>query len=435
MVYMPLQKSRIQPARPWLWIVGCLLLVRISSAGTVASEGARAEIKITRELGRATITFTGVLEFSEDPGGPWTEFPGAVSPLVQEVTHFTRFFRARADAPASFFSSPSVAELGVTGPLQQHFDLAFAGLPDGIFPPVREKPYFDGKIHVGGRELPATMRVRGNSSLQECPFPKLKFKVSKEVRLGTPFHDAREVKIGTHCADGGHGNVGRLRDERAAFREALAYEAMQLLGFLSPRVRRAAITYHDTSLVDEQGLAGWELTRQAVVLEDIEVVADRLGGRPLTDDEVAKLTQAGFSEQLVTDLMLFQALLGNWDYTLSPGGEEIWNFDVIKLADGRLIPVAGDFDLASFVTGEVRLSAPWDYRPDLPELERQAHFEVGRIRAWAGDKRFALSRERFRSVRTELETHVAAAEVDEAGRENVLKHLTAFFEAIDGASK
>lgn len=92
--------------------------------------------------------------------------------------------------------------------MQAHFDLALAGIPDGIFPPRREKPYFVGKVWYSGHEVPVQLRVRGNSSLQECPFPKLKFKVARVDRVGTRFADAREVKLGTHCADGGRGTVG-----------------------------------------------------------------------------------------------------------------------------------------------------------------------------------------------------------------------------------
>src|SRR5262249_12986122 len=160
----------------------------------------------------------------------------ASSPLLINPAEPGTYYRSSRAEDESIFSSRSVLRGVVSGPLQEYFDLAFAGTPDGIFPPHRETPYFDGTLKMGVAEVPVKLRVRGNSSLQECPFPKLKFKVSKENRAGTPFADAREVKIGTHCAEGGRGNIGRLRDERAAFREAVAYEIMELLGFVGPRV-------------------------------------------------------------------------------------------------------------------------------------------------------------------------------------------------------
>ena len=269
-------------------------------------------------------------------------------------------------------------------------------------------------------------------------------KVSAEDRPDTPFFDAREIKIGTHCAEGGRGNIGRLRDERAAFREALAYEVMTTMGFISPRVRRARIEYRDITPppeVDPGGEVGgsasdpadgsqWPITRNAALLDDIEVVAERLGGRALSDDEIAALTKAGFDAQLVTELELLHALLGNWDFKLSPDGQGLWNTDVIELPNKQLVPVAGDFDLASFVTGQVRLSAPQDYHPELAEVERQALYDVEGVQARSTPELFAAAVERYGQNRPALESLIKAAAVDDDGRTNALRHVTAFFDAL-----
>lgn len=111
--------------------------------------------------------------------------------------------------------------------------------------------------------------------------------------------------------------MGRLRDQRAAFREALGYEIMARLGFVAPRVRRAHIEYRDTSLPTRDVPTEWQLVRDGFILEDIEVVAERLGGRALSEEDVAGLADAGFDGELIAALRLLHALLGNWDYTLS----------------------------------------------------------------------------------------------------------------------
>ncbi|MGE3313280.1 MAG: hypothetical protein AB7O66_25215, partial [Limisphaerales bacterium] len=296
-----------------------------------------------------------------------------------------------------------------------------------------EKPYFQGSVNMAELDLPVRIRVRGNSSLQECPFPKLKLKVSSEDRQDTPFEDAREINIGSHCADGGSGTVGRLRDERAAYREALAYEVSDDLGFTTPRIRRARIEYHDTTTAPgpDADSTGWTLTRQALLLENAEVVGERLGGTALDDEEVAALTDARFPSQLIADMRLFHALLGNWDYTLSETGRDLWNTDVLEMPDGSLIPMAGDFDLASWVTGRVRLNAPHDFRPDLPDLEREALYQVTSIRKSVGEALFAEARSRFLLKRTALEERVGAADVDPEGRTNAQAHLRAFFQALE----
>jgi len=385
-------------------------------------------IEITREAALPKITFAGTLESAAQVSGPWTDVTNASNPHFPDAAESRRFFRARG--VGSIFSARSVLEMTVAGPLQQHFELALAGMPDGIFPPARPKPYFDGTAKLGSLERPVTLRVRGNSSLQECPFPKLKLKISKEQRAGTPFADAREIKIGTHCAEGGRGSIGRLRDERAAFREALAYEAMDLLGFITPRVRRARIDYRDTTPAQAESETGWQIKRHAVILEDIEVLAERLGGRALTDEEIAALKDAGFDPHLLINLELWHALLGNWDYALPPNGQGLWNTEVIEMADAKLTPVASDFDLCSWVTEEVLLSAPWDYHPELEPIDRQARFRVEEIQKQADAPSFAAAKARFTQKRAALEATINTAEVDDAGRTNALRHVTAFYGAL-----
>ncbi len=394
------------------------------------------------------IQFTGRLEACDDLGGPWVEIPHATNPYTETAAGARRFYRAALGGSGGLFDETSVVDWTITGPLQQHFELAMAGVPDGIIPPLRPKPYFEGRVKMGAFDVPATLRVRGNSSVQECPFPKLKLKVAKEDRAGTPFAEAREVKIGTHCAEGGRGNIGRLREQIAVYREALAYETMQQLGFTSPRVRRARIEYRDHTLPPAEGeggpqvelepiepgdpepATGWQLTRQAFVVEDVEVLAARLGGRALSDEEVDKLSNAGFPEQLIVDLRFLHVLLGNWDFALSVNGEELWNTEVIELADGQLLPVAGDFDLASWVTEEVLLSVPHDYLPRLPDVDREARYRLEQIQRSVKASVFEAAAARFDAQRAAIETRVAGALVDDAGRANVQRHVTAFYEAL-----
>ena len=391
---------------------------------------ATPQIQIARESEGLAITFTGTLEAASQVAGPWSEITNTEGVFHDDGSQGRRFFRTREEG-GSIFSSASVVNWTVTGPFQTNFNLAFAGTPDGIFPPNRQKPYFNAEFKMGPLTLPVTMRVRGNSSLQECSFPKLKMKVSKEDRANTPFADAREIKIGTHCAEGGHGNIGRLRDERAAWREALAYEAMQTLGFVSPRIRRAIIQYHDTGTPDELANTGWIITRHAFIADDIELIADRLGGRALKDEEVAALKKTPFAPQLVTDLELLHALLGNWDFSLEAESRGLWNTEVVELADKTLLPVAGDFDLASWVTETVRLSTPSEYHPELPSVERQVLFTLEGLQARAGMERFNNGAQRFLGHKSAIEGKVNTAEIDAPGRTNVLQHVSAFYNALN----
>jgi len=395
------------------------------------------ELAIERSApdGQIVVRFDGTLEAASRLDGPWVPLTAAASPFPVGESAERRFFRANDTDDTAAFASRTIVEWAVTGPLQQYFEVAFAGMPDGIFPPRREKPYFDASVTVAGRTIPVSLRVRGNSSLQECPFPKIKFKVSRENREGTPFANAREIKIGTHCAEGGRGPIGRLRDERATFREALAYEAMELLGFVTPKVRRARIEFRDTSPGGDPEFRGWTVTRMAMVMEDPEVVALRFGGEALSDEEVAALTNAQFAPQLIADLQFFHVLLGNWDYALSEDGRGLWNTDVLRRSDGGLIPLAGDFDLSSWVTEQIRPSAPWDYLPNLPERDRQVRFDLQTLRQSLPRAVFDAAGARFNARRSDLELLVSGALVDDAGRTNAAAHVATFFDGLAAVAR
>jgi len=390
-------------------------------------------IAISRAGSQTVVTYTGTLQAATNLTGPWTNVGGAISPHLPAAIAQSTFYRTRSSE--SVFATNSVVSFSLTAPFQKYFELAHAGQPDGIIPPVREKPYFEGALSMAGLELPVSLRVRGNSSLQECPFPKMKFKVAKNDRSGTPFFDAREVKLGTHCAEGGRGPIGRLREQTATFREALAYETMWLMEFTSPRARRAHVDYQDVTPTNASPLTGWQVSRDGLILDDIEVVAERINGRALSDEELEDLTDANFDPQLIADLQFFHALLGNWDYALSVDGLGLWNTDVIELANRTLVPVAGDFDLASWVTGMVRLMAPTDYHPELPDIDRQARYELEQIRQRVSAANFTTARQRFEGKRATIELQINAALIDEPGRTNAQRHVTAFYDALTAAAR
>jgi hypothetical protein len=401
-------------------------LVLVGSSDSQDSGG----LSIARKEAGISIVYSGVLQSAESVLGPWGNVVGSSSPYETLLVGPQLFYRSIESG--GIFATDSVVELMLRGPFQQHFDLASAGIPDGIFPPVRDKPYFDGTLEIGDMAWPVRLRVRGNSSLQECPFPKMKLKISRKNREGTMFEDARELKIGTHCAEGGRGNIGRLREELATYREVLVYEVMEGLGFVGPRVRRAKIHYQDTSSGEDESRFGWQLSRMAFLFDHVELVAEGIGGRALEDEEVAALVDANFDEQLMVDLMLFHALIGNWDYVLSSDGRGLWNTEVVQLEDGTLLPVAGDFDLSSWVTGRVRVTAPRDYFPDEVDLVRQVRFEVGRIHELFGATLFNKGMDRFVRFREAMEEQICSADLDVEGRDQVLEHVGIFFDELMG---
>ncbi len=132
-------------------------------------------------------------------------------------------------------------------------------------------------------------------------------------------------------------------------------------------------------------------------------------------------------DRTVLELQLLHALLGNWDYGLSVEGRGLWNTDVIQLDDGTYRAVPGDYDLASWVTERVSLNAPWDYFPELPDLERQMKFQVSELRGTVGEEMWRAAVQRFQQKKSALEERVRTVVVDEEGRTNMQRHLIAFF--------
>ena len=188
---------------------------------------------------------------------------------------------------------------------------------------------------------------------------------------------------------------------------------------------------HGRQLFRRQPAADRRVVRRALVLEDIEVMAERLGARVLSDDEASRVTAAEFDPGEVLNLRFFHALLGNWDYSLATGGRGVWNTDVLEFPTGGMkLPVAGDFDLASWVTGTVRGSAPREYHPELGEVERETLYQLEEIRASVTKQAFEAARDRFLGGRSAVESGIASAEIDVAGRANAGRHALAFYEAL-----
>lgn len=366
-----------------------------------------------------------------------------------------------ADATRStLFDRSEVLTFRIEAPLGEAFAKAAAGLPNGPLPgmPRRSKDPFLGTLTYtapGGAQvtLPIELKVRGNSSLTECSFPKLTVKIRKDELAGAPlgpFAGDTKFKLGTHCGevDSATGQIGRLRHQTAAHREAAVYG---LLGTVldgtadepALHARAARVTYVDTS----GGGAAAPLERDAFVLEDLARLARRLGAVDhcrtvegeeacdpvLEDAEISALDPATLPLPNVALLGAFHAMVGNWDYSLGTalgrGKPELWNTDVVIFgpADApRMLPIAQDFDLASAVTGEVR-----GKDRDAPDaLRTQAENFVSNLDPLPAPVREATL-QRLRARRADVVKAAERLPMDDAGRANLLRHIEVFYAALE----
>ncbi|NVB85480.1 MAG: hypothetical protein HOV81_44360 [Kofleriaceae bacterium] len=335
-------------------------------------------------------------------------------------------------ASSALFGASGPSELVLEAPLAPAFKAARAGEPDGIFPLPRKTDPFMGKIGYGDVLIDAELQLRGNSSLAECPFPKLKAKADKAQAAGTMFDGARKIKIATHCGEGGNGTIGRLREEKATWREAALYQAMRALMMPSQLAKPLSITYRDTTTSEK-------ITRKAFIFEHVDLAAGRLGGTSLESPETWEGDPAQVMDmQAIVRVHFFEALVGNWDWHLrigasKPGGGQLWNIEAVQLGD-KLVPLAQDFDLSSAVTGNLVADDDIDPKilPGKPPLVRQAgSYLASEYGPQFSDSELHAARDHFTARRAALEQALADAPVDDEGRANLSAHVAAFYEALD----
>jgi hypothetical protein len=331
---------------------------------------------------------------------------------------------------ARLFAGATPLKLTLSGPLEHHFDLAHAGMPDGIFPPQRVTDWFAGSLKQGQLTRQVEIQVRGNSSLQECSFPKLKVKMPRETSTGTIFEGAHKFKIGTHCGDdSGPGTIGRLRHENSAHREAFVYTLLGIVGIDGMATRPARITYKDTD-------QSTSITRDAFVLENPELFGERLGGKTMEEQEAMTSAQVERMDRTrIAAIHLFEALAGNWDWKINLGsgpGGRVWNIEVVTFTNADPLPVPHDFDLSSMVTGAPLTDddLPEDLWPERPVLERQAaHYlsgASGKFKAANLSAAVAM----FEGKHDSMIDALGDTDIDTEGVENIKAHIDAFYATL-----
>ncbi|MGE0546769.1 MAG: hypothetical protein AB7O24_27070 [Kofleriaceae bacterium] len=340
----------------------------------------------------------------------------------------------KADGSSSIlFSAEGPSEFKLEGALEPAFRAAHAGEPDGIFPPMRVMDPFPGRVGYGDVMVDAELQLRGNSSIQECEFAKLKFKTDKAQSKDTAFDGARKIKIGTHCGEGGGGVIGRLREEKATWREAAIYPMMRALQMNAQLAKPVSFTYLDTSTNES-------LTRKAFIFEHIDLTAGRLGGEPIDDPETWTGDPAETMEmQSIVRAHFFEALVGNWDWWIKLGpsrstGGQLWNVEAISFGD-KLEPLLSDFDLSSAVTGSPIKENALDARvlPAEPDLlvRQAAHYLAYKFGSQFSDDELHAARDHFVERRADVEAVIEQVPIDDEGRDNLRAHVVAFYKALE----
>lgn len=185
--------------------------------------------------------------------------------------------------------------------------------------------------------LQAEIRPRGNYRRRVCDFPPIKIKFPKEKLVGADIKPHNKLKLVTHCLD--DRNVG----QENLLKEYLAYKLYQELTDQSYRVQLIRINYEDT-----KGKLS-RVRRYAILLEDTDEMAERLGGEECDclnpQKEQVDLRLEGIHA-------MFQYMIGNEDWSIAMNR----NLKMVKPLDGsQLKPVPYDFDFSGLVNASYAL--------------------------------------------------------------------------------
>jgi hypothetical protein len=178
-------------------------------------------------------------------------------------------------------------------------------------------------------QMPVKVRTRGIWRLRNCSFPPLRLNFSDKASKHTPFDDLEHPKLVSYCKDtDGY--------EQYILQELQLYRVYQLLTPVSHRVRLLRMAYVDSASSKR------EAERYAILVEDPEQLANRnlarivkIKGASVADLEAPQLALA----------YLFEYLIGNLDFSFNG----LHNTELLATMDGRILPVAYDFDFAGAV--------------------------------------------------------------------------------------
>ncbi len=174
---------------------------------------------------------------------------------------------------------------------------------DALYPVQLTYTGADGRQHT----IDAEVEPRGISRrLRLCDFPPLKIRFDKASTKGTEFRGIGSLKLVTYCKN-------RDMYEQYYVKEFLAYRIYNLITDYSFRVRPMMIEYRES-----QG-RGSPVSRFSFLIEDVDDVAKRNGLKKLA---IPKISYKTLDPAEISNLTLFQFMVGNVDYATNEGPED-----------------------------------------------------------------------------------------------------------------
>jgi hypothetical protein len=177
--------------------------------------------------------------------------------------------------------------------------------------------------------VPLKARTRGIWRLRQCNFPPIRLNFADKTSKQTLFDDLERPKLVNFCRD-------TDQYEHYILQEAQLYRIYQLLTPVSHRVRLAKMAYIDSASGKR------EAERYAIIVEDPDQLANRLSAQII---KAKGASVADFEAPNLALAYLFEYFIGNVDFSFNG----LHNTELLGTLDGRILPVAYDFDFAGAV--------------------------------------------------------------------------------------
>jgi len=190
------------------------------------------------------------------------------------------------------------------------------------------------------RQIPVQIRTRGHFRLRpgSCRFAPIRVDFPDSGLKNTPFAGQKSLKVGSHCQnDGRYLNYMR--------REYLANRLYNVLTEVSLRARMTEVTYVDSAS------GKTVIERPAILFENEDEVAQRIGAK------IQEWRGAVFADVHTETLLLmsiFEYAIGNTDWSIFA----LHNVRLAAMPDGRILPMAYDFDFSGLVNAHYAAPDP-----------------------------------------------------------------------------
>ena len=308
----------------------------------------------------------------------------------------------------------------------------------------------------GKHDLPVDVQLRGNTSqdARQCPFPKmtLSFKEDqggKRVSNGTLFDGLKTVGVGTHCGGkpGSSERFHRVWGGLSPHREALIYKVQQLLSIPGFEAAPSSFSYIDSKTGKgpvEPNPSGFAVDQPmpGFFLENIKTFVKYADGKEIRaadaflkdpgkpyvftsvanaekDARAAGSTIDPIDPKAIIRILLFQALVGNYDWHLRISPRDVadstglWNIKVVQ-AGGNWIVFPYDYDLAGWVKSQ-------DFAL-LDDMDVK-FFKPGDISQVVAE---------FKEKRPAIEALVdGLANEDKSGAQSIKEQISSFYRGLD----